>query len=95
MKGIYFYFKISKMVHLFNKKLVLPITRCLSLSKLLVTDYANSGYLVNFMCADFCSSRCRKIYEKYCQSSGFLKFHWENKISKHNSKIIKTFVSGL
>lgn len=54
MKGIYFYFKIGKMAHLFNK-LVLPIARCLSLSRLpLMTSYANSGYLVNSMCTEPC-----------------------------------------
>lgn len=43
-KGIYFYFKIGKTAHLFNKKLVLPVARCLSLSRLpLMTNYTNSG----------------------------------------------------
>lgn len=54
-KGIYFYFNISRMVHLFNKKLILPIARCLSLSRLLLmTNFVNSGYLVNSTCAEPC-----------------------------------------
>lgn len=54
MKGIYFYFKIGKMVYLFNK-LVLLIVRCLSFLRfLLMISYVNSGYLVNFMCIEFC-----------------------------------------
>lgn len=54
-KGIYFYFKIGNMACLFNKKLVLPIARWPSLSSLpLMTNYANSGSLVNSMCAGPC-----------------------------------------
>lgn len=52
-EGIYFYFKIGNVAHLLNKKFVLPIARSLSLSRLpLMTNYANSGYLLNSMCAE-------------------------------------------
>lgn len=102
MKGIYFYFKIGKMASLFNKKLVLPIARWPSLSRLLLmTNHAKRGWLVNSKCAGGPVQGCRvcrggeEDLANLVSALKILKISTgENKINKHNAEVIKTLVKS-
>lgn len=97
MKGAYFYFKIGKMAHFLKKKLVLSIARHLSLSRLpLMTNCANSGYLVNSVCAEPCLRYVgeKKDLANTVSALEILKIQWGGGTNKHNTEAIKTFVNG-
>lgn len=100
MKGIYFYFKIGKMAHLFKKKLVLSIARHLSLSRLPLMKTMQTVAIWRAPCVQSPVLGMwgkRKTWQTQSLPSRFLKFHGcggRGGTNKHHAEVIKIFVSG-